>query len=196
MTTNRANRLLLCVCGGYQACNIPGFIVALLRHFADDVIVVLSRSAATLVARDAVEVASRNPVFVEMSDRAEGIYVPHIELTRKTDLTLVYPASVNTIGKLAHGIADELIPALLIASETPTIIVPIANDSMITHPSTQRNLKILRGDGYVVVDSPPAVEIAERGELDERVGPFPFPALLTCLSAAMAGKIPATPKRT
>src|SRR5439155_26962485 len=85
MATNRAKRLLLCVCGGYQAYTIPGFIMSLLRHFADDVLVVLSRSAARLVARDAVEVASRNPVFVELSDRAEGIYVPHIELTRKTD---------------------------------------------------------------------------------------------------------------
>lgn len=196
MTTSRAKRLLLCVCGGYQAYTVPGFIVALLRHFADDVQVVLSRSAATLVARDAVEVASRNPVFVEMSDRAAGVYVPHIELSRKTDLTLVYPASVNLIGKLAHGIADELIPALLIASETPTIIVPVANKSMIAHPSTQRNLQILRGDGYLVVDPPSAVEIAERGEIDERVGPFPFPALLMCLSAAVSGKIPATPKRT
>ena len=103
--------MLLCVCGGYQAHTVPGFVVALLRHFADDVQVVLSRSAATLVARDAVEVASRNPVFVEMTDRAAGIYVPHIELTRGADLVLVYPATVNLIGKLANGIADELIPA-------------------------------------------------------------------------------------
>lgn len=195
MSTSRAKRLLLCVCGGYQAHTVPAFILSLLRHFADDVQVVLSRTAATLVARDAVEVASRNPVFVDMSERAGGVYVPHIELTRKTDLTLVYPASVNLIGKLAHGIADELIPALLLASETPTIIVPVANESMIRHPATKRNLEILRADGYLVVDPPSAIEIASREDIDERVGPFPYPALLLCLSAVASGKLQATPAR-
>jgi len=195
MTTSRAKRLLLCVCGGYHAHTVPGFVVALLRHFADDVQVVLSRSAASLVARDAVEVASRNPVFVEMSDRFGGVYVPHIELSRNCDLTLVYPASVSLIGKLANGIADQLIPALLLASEKPTIIVPVANDSMIAHPATRRNLAVLRGDGYLVVDPPKAVEIASREDIDERVGPFPYPALLMCLSAVVSGKLPASPAR-
>ena len=187
--------MLLCVCGGYQAHTVPGFVVALLRHFADDVQVVLSRSAATLVARDAVEVASRNPVFVEMTDRAAGIYVPHIELPRGADLVLVYPATVNLIGKLANGIADELIPAMLLASEIPTVIVPVASESMILHPATQRNLEVLRSDGYLVVDPPKTLEIATREGLDERVGPFPYPELLMYLSAVAAGKHAAMPAR-
>ena len=195
MTTTRAKKLLLCVCGGYQAHTVPGFIVSLLRQFADDVQVVLSRAAATLVARDAVEVSSRNPVFVEMTDRAAGIYVPHIELTRGVDLVLVYPASVNLIGKLAHGIADELIPALLLACEKPTVIVPVANESMIMHPATMRNLETLRSDGYVVVDPPKALEIATREGIDELTGPFPYPPLLMHLSAVAAGKISAVPNR-
>ncbi len=195
MGQTRAKRVLLCVCGGYQAHTIPGFIVSLRRHFADEVQVVLSHAAATMVARDAVEVASRNPVFVDMNERAGGIYVPHIELTRGTDLTLVYPASVNLLGKLAHGIADELIPALLLASEAPAILVPVANRAMVEHPATQRNLAILRADGYVVIDPPDAVEIAAPEELDERVGAFPFPALMLCMSAVVAGALPARPGR-
>jgi len=187
--------MLLCVCGGYQAHTVPGFVVALLRHFADDVQVVLSRSAATLVARDAVEVASRNPVFVEMTDRAAGMYVPHIELTRGADLVLVYPATVNLIGKLANGIADELIPALLLASEIPAVIVPVTNESMALHPATRRNLEVLRADGYLVIDPPEAIEIATREGLDQHMGPFPYPALLMCLSAVAAGTLPATPIR-
>jgi phosphopantothenoylcysteine decarboxylase/phosphopantothenate--cysteine ligase len=196
MATSRARKLLLCVCGGYQAHTVPGFIVQLLRHFADDVQVVLSRAAATLVARDAVEVASRNPVFVEMTDRAPGIYVPHIELTRGADLVLVYPATVDLIGKLANGIADELIPALLLACEKPTVIVPVANESMILHPATKRNLEILRSDGYLVIDPPKALEIATREDIDERVGPFPYPTLLLSLSAVVSGKLPASPTRS
>ena len=131
---------------GYHAHTVPGFVISLLRHVADDVQVVMSRAA---------EIASRNPVFVDMFDRADGIYVPHIELTRDADLTLVYPATMSLIGKLAHGIADELIPALLIASESPTVIVPVANDSMLAHPATVRNLVTLREDGYVVIRAPP-----------------------------------------
>jgi len=195
MTTSRVKKLLLCVCGGYHAHTVPAFVVQLLRHFADDVQVVLSRAATSLVAKDAVEVASRNPVFVDMNDRAGGIYVPHIELTRGADLVLVYPATVTLIGKLANGIADELIPALLIASEIPAVIVPVSNESMIAHPSTRRNLATLRSDGYLVMDPPKALEIATREDIDERVGPFPYPDLLMYLSAVAAGKHPATPKR-
>jgi len=108
---------------------------------------------------------------------------------------LVYPATVNLIGKLANGIADELIPAMLLASEIPAVIVPVANESMILHPATQRNLQVLRSDGYLVVDPPKALEIATREGLDERVGPFPYPELLMYLSAVAAGKHSAMPVR-
>lgn len=196
MSKRRANKLLLCVCGGYHAYTIPNFVIALLRHFADDVQVVLSRAGEKLVSRDSIEIASRNQVFVDMFDRSDDIYVPHIELTRNTDLTLVYPATVNLIGKLAHGIADELIPALLLASEIPTVIVPVANESMMAHPATIRNLETLRGDGYIVVNPPLSLEIASREDIDDRVGPFPYPTLLTCLSAVLTGSLSAIPTRT
>jgi len=195
MSTTRVRRLLLCVCGGYQAHTVPAFIVQLLRHFADDVQVVLSRAATSLVARDAVEVASRNPVFVDMNDRAVGVYLPHIELPAGADLVLVCPATVNLVGKLANGIADDLISALLLASEKPVVIVPVSNDAMIRHPATQRNIATLRADGYLVMDPPKAMEIADRGAIDERVGPFPYPELLMYLSAAAAGKHAAVPAR-
>ncbi|APV48483.1 hypothetical protein BWI17_01540 [Betaproteobacteria bacterium GR16-43] len=186
---------MLCVCGGYQAHTVPGFILSLRRHVADEVQVVLSHAAASLVARDAVEIASRNPVFVEMSDRAGGVYVPHIELSKGVDITLVFPATVNLLGKLANGIADELIPALLMASESPTIIVPVGNRSLIAHPATQRNLKTLRADGYLVVDPPDAVEVSSAEDIDERIGPFPYPALQMCMSAVLSGSLPAKAQR-
>jgi len=195
MSKGRVRKLLLCVCGGYQAHTVPGFVVQLLRHFADEVQVVMSRAATSLVAKDAVEVASRNPVFVSMNDRAGGTYVPHIELPRSADLVLVYPATVNLVGKLANGIADDLIPALLLASEKPVVIVPVSNDRMSQHPAMLRNLATLRADGYLVLDPPKALEIATREGLDERVGPFPYPDLLMYLSAVATGKHAAAPLR-
>jgi len=134
MTQKRARRVLLCVTGGYQSWALPGFVLQLLHHFADDVQIVLTRAAAGLVSQQALEVASRNKVFVEMGDRSDEIYVPHIELSRAADLILVYPATVSIVGKVANGISDELVSALVIAAEIPVFFVPISNPAMIAIP--------------------------------------------------------------
>lgn len=183
----RARRLLLCATGGYQCYALPGFILSLLRHFADDVQVVLSRAAAKLVSRVAVEAASRHPVFIEMEDTSPDVFVPHIELGRKTDMVLVYPATVNIVAKVAHGIADELIPALILAATAPVFFVPVANPQMWSHPASRRNLKTLREDGYVVLPPLPGVEVATREGLQELEGPFPLPTLLAQMAAVLSG---------
>ena len=183
----RAKRLLLCATGGYQCYALPGFVLSLLRHFADDVQVVLSRAAARMVSKAAVEVASRHPVFVEMEDQSPDVFVPHIELGLKVDLVLVYPATVNVVAKVAHGVADELIPALILATPAPVFFVPVANALMWSHPASRRNLKTLREDGYVVLPPLPGVEVATREGLEELEGPFPLPTLLAQMTAVLSG---------
>ena len=183
----RARRLLLCATGGYQCYALPGFVLSLLRHFADDVQVVLSRAAARLVSKAAVEAASRHTVFVEMDDTGPDVFVPHIELGRGVDLVLVYPATVNVVAKVAHGVADELIPALILATPAPVIFVPVANALMWDHPAARRNIKTLREDGYVVLPPLPGVEVATREGLDEMEGPFPLPTLLARMSSVLSG---------
>jgi phosphopantothenoylcysteine synthetase/decarboxylase len=184
-STSRVRRLLLCAAGGYQSFMLPAFILSLLKHVADDVQVVLSKSAAKLVSKHAVETASRHTVFIEMEDTGPEAFVPHIELPRAADLVLVYPASVNIIGKVANGITDELISALIIATDKPVIFVPIANHLMWEQPAVARNLETLRKDGYVVLPPQPNVEIATREGLEEITGPFPMPTLQLHLKAAM-----------
>jgi len=183
----RARRVLVCASGCFLAYSLPGFVLHLLRHCADDVRVVLSRSAARMVSPYAVEVATRNRVFVEMDERGDGVYVPHIELGRDVDLVIVYPASVNVLGKVANGIADELIPAIIFATEAPVFFVPIANPAMIAHPSVERNIERLRGDGYAVLPPLTGPEIATREGLEEMSDPFPLPTLLVQMSAALSG---------
>ena len=183
----RARRLLLCATGGYQVHTLPGFVLSLLRHFADDVQVVLSRTAAHLVSRAAVEVASRHPVFVEMDETSADVFVPHIELGRGVDLVLVYPATVNVVAKVAHGVADELIPALILATPAPVIFVPVANALMWGHPAARRNIKTLREDGYVVLPPLSGPEVATREGLDQMTEPFPLPTLLVQMRALVAG---------
>src|SRR5262245_7550190 len=136
----RARRVLLCASGAYVVYGLPRIILQLLRHFADDVQVVLSRAAATMVSTYAVEVASRNKVFIEMDDRGDGVYVPHIELARNADLIVVFPASVNILGKVANGIADEVISALVLAVEVPVRFVLVSYPDMIVLRSVPRHL--------------------------------------------------------
>jgi phosphopantothenoylcysteine synthetase/decarboxylase len=191
----RARRILLCATGGYQCYALPGFVLSLLRHFADDVQVVLSRAAARLVSKAAVEVAARHPVYVEMDDTGPDVFVPHIELGRGVDLVLVYPATVNVVAKVAHGVADELIPALILATPAPVFFVPVANALMWTHPASRRNLKTLRDDGYVVLPPLPGVEVATREGLEELADPFPLPTLLARMSAVLSGAKAGVPRR-
>ena len=191
----RARRILVCATGGYQCYTLPGFVLSLLRHFADDVQVVLSRAAAGMVSRAAVEVATRHPVFVEMDDTSSDVFVPHIELGRDVDLVLVYPATVNVVAKVAHGVTDELIPALILATPAPVFFVPVANPLMWNHPASRRNLKTLRDDGYVVLPPLPGVEVATREGLDAMAEPFPLPTLLARMSSALKGSRTGVPRR-
>ena len=190
-TKTRARRVVLCAAGGYQVYALPGFILSLIHHFADDVQVVMSRAAEKLTSRYAVEVASRHPVYVEMDDRSEDVYVPHIELGRDADLILVYPATVNVMAKVAQGITDELIPALIIAATAPVFFVPVTNPAMWAHPAVQRNLRTLRDDGYVVLPPLPVVEVATREGLAEIQDVFSLPTLLAQMSASINGTLPA-----
>ena len=183
----RARRLLLCASGGYQCYTLPGFILSLLRHVADDVQVVLSRAAARLVSPLAVEVASRHPVYIELEDRGPDVFVPHIELGLKVDLVLVYPATVNVIAKVAQGIADELIPALILATPAPVFFVPGTNPNMWEHPAVRRNVRTLKEDGYLVLSPFPGVEVATREGLAELAEAFPYPTLQAQMAAALAG---------
>ena len=185
-TGKRARRLLLCATGAYISYGLPRIILHLLRHVADDVQVALSRDAAKMVSPYAVEVASRNRVFVEMDDCGDGVYVPHIELGRNVDLIVVFPATVNILGKVANGIADELITALIIAAEVPVIFVPVSNPGMIEHPAVQRNIERLRADGYVVLPPLAGPEVATREGMDLLGETFPIPGLMLQVSAALS----------
>jgi phosphopantothenoylcysteine synthetase/decarboxylase len=187
-TGKRARRVLVCASGGFACYTLPGFVLHLLRHFADDVQVVLSRAAAAMVQKYAVEVATRNAVFVDMTDQSGDVYVPHIELGRNVDLIVVYPATVNIIGKVAHGIADELIAAIILATTAPVVFVPVANPAMTNHVAVQRNLAQLEMDGYLVHPVVVGPEVATREGLEGMTEPFPMPTLLLQMSSLLGAE--------
>jgi phosphopantothenoylcysteine synthetase/decarboxylase len=181
----RARRIVLCATGAYIVYSLPRIILHLLRHVADDVRVVLSRSAAKMVSLQSVEVTSRNHVFVEIDESSDGVHVPHIELAMDADLILVYPATANILGKVANGIADDLISTLIIAAEIPVIFVPVSSPAMNDHPAVQRNIERLKSDGYVVLPSMLGPEVATRERMDMIGEGFPMPTLLLQMQALL-----------
>jgi len=181
----RARRLLLCATGAYQCVTLPAFILSLLRHVADDVEVVLSASAAKLVSPLAVAAASHHPVHVGTSGdegEAEG---PPLDLD-SFDLVLVYPATANIVGKVANGLADDSVSAIVLAAGAPVVFVPFANPAMWAHPPVPDNLARLSEMGYVLLPPQSGVEVSTRDGLAEHAGPFPLPTLLPRIAAALA----------
>ena len=89
--------------------------------------------------------------------------ISHLALAQRADLYLIAPASANTLAKLAHGQADNLLTTAALAAPGPVVVAPAMNDRMYAHPATQANLELLRSRGVVVV-APQTGELASRGE--------------------------------
>ena len=93
----------------------------------------------------------------------ERMPIAHLALAQRAQLYLIAPASANTIAKLAHGIADNLVTTAALAGDCPVIIAPAMNDRMYAHPATQDNLARLRARGTHIV-GPNTGELASYGE--------------------------------
>ena len=109
---------------------------------------------------------------------AERTPISHLALAQRADLYLIAPASANTIAKLAHGQADNLLTAAALAATCPVVVAPAMNDRMYAHPATQANLEVLRKRGVVVIP-PQEGELASHGEYG--LGRLPEPEELLAL---------------
>jgi phosphopantothenoylcysteine decarboxylase/phosphopantothenate--cysteine ligase len=112
--------------------------------------------------------------------------ISHLELVRNADLFLIAPASANTIAKLAHGLADNLLGNCALAASCPLVVAPAMNNHMHEHPATQANLATLRERGVHVIE-PDSGRLASKGE--EGIGRLAEPAqLLAECEALLAGE--------
>jgi phosphopantothenoylcysteine decarboxylase/phosphopantothenate--cysteine ligase len=177
----RARRLVLCATGAYQVFTLPGFVLALLRHAADDVRVVLSASAARLVSVAAVEAASHHPVLVGGGGDDEAASA----VAEDADLVVVYPATVNVVAKLASGLADDAVCGVVLSTAAPVIVVPFGNPKMWAAPAAAQSLARLQEIGYAVLPPLSGVEVATREGLAESTEPFPLPTLLARMTSAL-----------
>ncbi len=124
-----------------------------LKAAGADVHVIMSKAACRFVGPLSFAALTGNQVHTKMFDEATAHLIPHINLARKADLVLLAPATARTIGKLAGGLADELLIAVIMATTAPVVICPAMNTNMLQHPATEENICKLKKWGCRFVEA-------------------------------------------
>lgn len=117
-----------------------------------DVHAVLTHSGAQFITPLTLRTITRNPVTVDMFEDPVVWDVKHISLAKRCDAFLIAPATANVIGKIANGIADDMLSTTLMALSCPVVIAPAMNSRMYENPFVQANIQRLRDHGYVFVE--------------------------------------------
>ena len=142
--------VVLGVTGGiavYKACEL----LRLLQKRGIDVFVVMTQNACRFVAPLTFETLSGHPVAVDTFDRPQTWEVEHIALAKRADLFLIAPATANIMGKMACGIADDMLSTTVMATRAPVLVAPAMNTGMWENAAVQQNVKTLRVRGVEIV---------------------------------------------
>ncbi|KPV45343.1 bifunctional phosphopantothenoylcysteine decarboxylase/phosphopantothenate--cysteine ligase CoaBC [Alicyclobacillus ferrooxydans] len=162
-------RILLAVGGGIAAYKAASLCSLLVKH-GYDVQVLMTRNATEFIKPLTFQSLSRNPVVVSTFEEPNPAEIAHVAMADRADLFVVAPATANLIGKLAHGIADDMVTTTALVCQAPLLIAPAMNVHMYDHPAVQENLRILRQRGAIVVDpgsGPLACGYTGKGRLAE-----------------------------
>lgn len=143
-------RIVLGVTGGIAAYKAAD-LVRRLKEAGADVQVVMTENAQRFVGAQTFQALSGRPVRTSLWDEAAEAAMGHIELARWPDLIVIAPASANSLARLAHGLADDLLSTLCLASDRPIAVAPAMNRLMWAHPATQANLHTLMHRGVHVL---------------------------------------------
>ncbi|WP_417201949.1 bifunctional phosphopantothenoylcysteine decarboxylase/phosphopantothenate--cysteine ligase CoaBC [Acetoanaerobium sticklandii] len=143
--------VVLGVSGGiaaYKACDV----VSRLRKENIQVNVIMTKHATEFVSALTFQSISQNPVAVEMFEPVTNWDIEHISLAKKADIFLIAPATANVIGKIANGIADDMLSTTVMATKAPVVIAPAMNTNMYENPVTQANIQKLKDLGYIFIE--------------------------------------------
>jgi len=144
-------QILLGVCGGIAAYKAAELVRLYVKSGAQ-VHVVMTRSAQEFITPLTFQTLTGNPVHTDLFNLYQEKEIGHIALADRADLFVVAPATANLIGKMAAGIADDLLTTTLMATKAPILLAPAMNVNMWEHPATQRNLDQLREQGCRVLE--------------------------------------------
>ncbi len=144
--------IVLGVTGGiaaYKSANI----VSLLRKKGYDVKVIMTENATKIITPQTLETLSKNRVIVDMWEREHQIEVEHISLSEWADLILIAPATYNIVGKVANGIADDMLSTVISASKKPIYFALAMNVNMYENPILNENIQKLKNFGYHFIEA-------------------------------------------
>lgn len=144
--------ILLAVTGSISAYKTAD-LTSQLTKLGHQVKVLMTPAATAFITPLTLQVLSKQAVLVEVMTEKDPKQIQHIDLGKEADLFLVAPASANTIAKLAHGFADNIVTstALALPSEVKKFLAPAMNTKMLDHPATQNNLETLKSYGYQII---------------------------------------------
>lgn len=148
--TLTGRRILLCVCGGIAAYKAAE-LVRRLRDAGGQVQVAMTDNAQRFIGAQTFQALSHRPVRTSLWDAQAEAAMGHLELARWAQRVVIAPATANTLARLAHGLADDLVSTLCLATTAPLAVAPAMNHVMWRHPATQANVETLRGRGAQVI---------------------------------------------
>jgi phosphopantothenoylcysteine decarboxylase / phosphopantothenate---cysteine ligase len=176
VTAMQSKHIVLGVCGGIAAYKAAD-LTSKLQQAGALVDVILTEHAASFVQPLTFSALSHQPVYSNLWEASGEAAARHISLGQQADLLIVAPATANTIARLAHGMADDMLTTVALATTAPLLLVPAMEHHMYLHPATQANLRLLQQRGVTIL--PP-----EEGHLASgAVGMGRFPETPTILAA-------------
>lgn len=169
MTCLKDKHIVLGITGSiaaYKSC----LLVRELVKAGAEVQVVMTPSAKEFVTPLTLSTLTHNPVVSEFFDRRDGSWHSHVELGIWADAMIIAPATASTIAKMANGVADNMLITTYLSMRAPVFVAPAMDMDMFAHPSTQRNMNILRSYGNVIIE-PASGELASglegKGRMEE-----------------------------
>lgn len=169
----KGKTILLGVTGSIAAYKIA-YLASALKKLHGDVHVLMTENATNFINPITFETLTGNKCLVDTFDRNFQFQVEHVSIAKQADVVMIAPASANVIGKLAHGIADDMLTTTVMACKCKKFISPAMNTNMFENPVVQDNLKILEHYGYEVIS--PATGYLACG--DTGAGKMPEPETL------------------
>ena len=143
--------IVIGVTGGiaaYKSCSIINY----LKKQGANIDIIMTKNAAQFITPLTLETLSGNKVVLDMFETPDYIDVKHISLAKKANLFLIIPATANIIGKVANGIADDMLSTTIMATKSPVIFAPAMNNQMYENCIVQSNIQKLKNYGYQFIE--------------------------------------------
>lgn len=147
----KGKKIVIGVTGSIAAFKIPA-LIRLLKKEGAEVKVIMTPAARDFVTPLTLSTLSGNPAITESFNPADGSWNSHVELGQWADIYLFAPVSANTLGKMAHGIADNFLLTSYLSAKCPVFFAPAMDLDMFRHPTTQANIKTLQSFGNVLIE--------------------------------------------